>query len=300
MATLYFTLSALFGYSFSQGLLNRNVSVDTTVNITNAIPEVLFVQIESGALNITLNPGTTKAITCNATVRDWNGGSTVVNVTAIFYHNSSSNGATDDGNDHYTNSSCFLGNFDNYTRNVTCTFPVWYYANMGNWTCNVTAFDGNVTFNESVQNYSRSNFNRTNIDALLALNVTPLIDYGNLSVGDTSDPQQGNITNLGNRNINISIRGFSNTSYLPNGLGLVCDIGNITVQNEKYNIIGGTNPATYINLSNVSTSIGNLTVLQQTNDSQQVINTTYWVLYVPPNPFGRCNGTIVFQAEKAA
>ena len=44
---------------------------------------------------------------------------------------------------------------------------------------------------------------------------------------------------------------------------------------------------------------GILKYYQQTNDAVPVINTTYWVLYVPPNPFGRCNGTVVFQAEAA-
>lgn len=305
VALSYMTFSAFFGYSFTNGTNWRNVSVDTTVNITDALPEILFVRIGpvNAPNNITLNAGTTTNISCNATARDWNGGYTITNVSATFYANTTVNSTSpDDNNTHYTNSNCtpLPGEMDQYTRNFTCTFLVQYYADMGFWRCNVTATDANHTFNESVQNYSRWNYNGTHIDALLALNVTPLIDFGNLSVGDTSDPQQANVTNLGNRNINISVRGFSNTSYLTDGLAMKCDIGNITVQNEKYNLIGGQNPALYTNLSNLSAQISGFTVLQQTNDSQQVINTTYWILYVPPNPFGRCNGTVVFQAERSS
>jgi hypothetical protein len=296
-ALLYVAFGAIFGYSFSQDPANRNVSVDTTVNITNSIPEVIFVQIEGGAANITINAGTNRTVLCNATVRDWNGGATITNVSATFYHNATSNSTyPDDNNNHYTDYNCSWGNADNYTRNFTCTFYVQYYANPGIWICNVTAYDSLHVFNESVANFSRSLWNRTNINALYALNVTPLIDYQNLSVGDTSDPQQANVTNLGNMNINISVRGFGNTSYLQDGLGMYCFIGNINVSNQKYNLIGGNDITQYRNLTNASAQIPGLTV---TNDSQPVINSTYWVLYVPPNPFGRCNGTIVFQAERA-
>ncbi|HIH23978.1 TPA: hypothetical protein HA251_02995 [Candidatus Woesearchaeota archaeon] len=300
----YLSLSAFFGYSFTQGANNRNVSVDTTVNITNALPEVLYVSISpvDAPNNITLNAGSTRLVYCNATLRDWNGGGTVV-ANATFFHNASVNStAADDNNTHYANSTCANISAPYGTNgeliNVSCSFPVLYYANVGFWRCNVTVTD-NYNYNESVVNSSRSNFNSTHINAIYALNVTPLIDYGNLSVGDTSDPQEANVTNLGNTNINISVRGFTNTSYLSNGLGMVCDVGNISIASQKYNAIGGTNPATYTNLSHTSAQVSGLTIAQQTNDSQQVVNATYWLLYVPPNPFGRCNGTIVFQAERS-
>jgi hypothetical protein len=292
-ALLYVAGSALFTYSYSVGPNYRNVSVDTTVNITNARPTVLSVIIQSGATNLTLNAGTFLNVTCNATVQDFNGGNTITNVSAMFFDNVSSTSAdADDNNTHYSNTNCTLGNFDNYTRNVSCNFLVQYYANASMWTCNVTATDPYVFGNASRLG---SGFNYTHIDALLALNVTPLIDYGDLAVGDLSLAQQANITNFGNRNINISVRGYAvNSTY---NLAMICDVGNISIEHEKFNLIGGSDLAQYTNLSNSSQLIPGLTVAQQTNDAQQVINTSYWVLYVPPNPFGRCNGTVVFQAE---
>ncbi len=296
----YFLLSPFLGYSFTQGPNNRNVSVDTTVNITNSLPEVIFVKID-GSPNNTLVAGSFVRIVCNGTVRDWNGASTITNVSAAFYYNATDNATSlDDNNTHYTNDTCTLGPLsDPYIRNVSCSFPVMYYANAGTWRCNISAHDPYTNFNASVLNFSISNFNITNIDGLMALNVTPLIDYGNLSVGDTSLPQQANVTNLGNQNINISVRGFTNLSYLSNGAGMICDIGNISIESQKFNLIGGGDPTLYVNLSHTSKQVGGLTVARQQNDSEQVINTTFWLLFVPPNPFGRCNGTIVFQAEKS-
>jgi hypothetical protein len=295
-AVLYIAMAAIFGYSFEQGPNNRNVTIDARVNITNAPPIVLNVIINGGATNITLNAGSQKRIECNATVLDYNGGSTVENVTAQFFASGTSWNSSDDNNTHYTNATCSLGNYDAYTRNVSCGFNVQYHTNAGAWRCNVTAIDP-YSFNNASKN--QSNYNTTFIDALLALNVTQMIDYGDLATGDLSAAQQANVTNLGNRNINISVRGFGNASFLPDGIGMYCEISNIPVYYQKFNLIGGADIAQYTNLTNTSRQITGLTVLQQTNDSQQVINSTNWVLFVPPGPFGRCNGTIVFQAESS-
>jgi hypothetical protein len=290
---LYFAFSAFLTYSWSAGPNYKNVSVDTTVNITNAPPLVMSVLIESGASNITLIAGTYKNITCNATIRDWNGGSTITNVSATFYNNATNTSfSLDDNNTHYTNTNCSLGNFDTYTRNASCYFNIQYHADIGYWFCNVTATDPYVFSNTSRQ---QSLQNRTYIDALLALNVTPLIDYGNLAVGDIAAAQEANVTNLGNSRINVSVRGYGNVS--SDNLAFTCEIGNISSMWEKYNVIGGSDITAYTNLTNVSTRINGLSVLQQQNDSQQVINTTYWTLVVPNTAFGRCNGTVVFQAE---
>lgn len=289
-------LFTTFSFSWSAGPNYRNVSVDTRVNITQAPPSVLNViisdNVTSPIANITLNAGSFKNITCNSTVRDYNGGGTITNVSAVFYKNGTAWDAADDNNTHYSNTNCTLGASDAYTRNVSCGFAIQYYADSFTWTCNVTATDSYNFGNTSRFGW---NSNTTFINALLALNVTTLIDYGDLATGDLAPAQQANVTNLGNQNINVSVRGYG--SALNDGLAMVCDIGNISVQHEKYNLIGGSDPTAYTNLSITATRIGGLTVQRQTNDSQQVLNTTYWTLYVPPGPFGRCNGTVVFQAE---
>lgn len=287
-----FLYNALFSFSYSIGPNYRNVSVDTRVNITNSKPDVISVVVENP---ITLNAGGLQIIWCNATVRHYSNDSYIV--SAFFWDNLTDNqSGPDHGTGHYTNTSCTATSIIGYFANYTCNFSLQYYANNGSqWICNVTA-TSTYPFNGTTVGNSTSLSNTTTINALLALNVTSLINYGNMAVGDTSTPQTANVTNFGNQNINISVRGYGNTS--GDGLAFVCMIGNITVANEKYSLNKtGDFVINYLSLSSNFTLIPSLTLPQQTNDSQQVINSTYWRLYIPPNPFGQCNGTVVFEAE---
>ncbi len=280
--------------SFSQGPNNRNVTIDTRLNVTDSLPEVLQVLIEDGASNVTLTAGTNTTLNCSAIIRDYNGGTTITNVSARFWHNSTSNDPdADDNNYHYTDGSCILGNTGSFLRNVSCLFNVTYFANSGSWICNVTAWD-DYDFSTAYR-YGENN-NNTNLDGLLALNVTPLIDYGKLAVGDTSDSQQANVTNLGNVDMDVSVEGYGAERF--DGLSFNCTVGNISVEYELYNITDyGQDTTRYINLSSSLTSIPNFGVRQNTNDTGSSLNATFWVVYVPPNPFGICNGSIIFQAE---
>ncbi len=283
----YVLFTALFATSFSQGPNNRNVSVDTRVNVTQSRPVVLAVDIEGGTQNITLNAGSQRYVVCNASVRDYNGGSTVT-ANATFYDLAvATTLSPDDNNDHYTNGSCAVTATSGFFRNFSCSFPVEYYANVGFWECTVNVTDA--------YNFTDAGSNTTHIDGLLALNVTTLIDYGNLAVGDISSAQPANVTNLGNLNINVTVEGYGST--IDDGLSFVCEQENISIEYEKFNMIGGTDPLQYTNLSNNLQMVANLTIPQQTNDSKQELNTTFWLLEVPPNPFGLCNGTVIFQAE---
>lgn len=288
-AVLYMVGISMFSYSFEQGPNNRNVSVDTRVNITESLPQILSVIVDGGEGNITLVAGGARFVACNATVRDYNGGATVSGANATLFYNATDQwNSPDDNNTHYSNSSCAITGTDGYFRNFSCGFQVLYYANSGGWTCNVSVQD-DYGFNDTKDNV-------TFIDPLLALNVTTLIDYGDLAVGDVSNPQEANVTNLGNKNINVSVRGYGGQQ--DDGLSFVCQIGNISIEYEKFNTTNnGVDVNGYSNLSSGFAQIPDLTVLQQTNDAQQEINQTYWILEVPPNPFGQCNGTVIFQAE---
>ena len=162
----------------------NNVTLHTFVHISNSKPEVLAIQVYQdntpAITNITLNAGSTRNITCNVSVRDWDGYNDVVNVNATVWNNAASQSNTaDDNNTHYTNANC-SGPFNpaNYTSSYQCIFPVLYYANNGTWSCNVTAID---TFNKTGWNT-----NTTYIYSYYALNVTDGIDYGSVAVEDYS------------------------------------------------------------------------------------------------------------------
>lgn len=261
-----------------------HVNVTTRANITNAAPEILSVLIDQG---VTLNAGNNKTVYCNATIRDWNGWDDVILVNATLFHETSTHESADDGNTHYTNASCFnTGNDGSFTTEYSCGFDVIHYANNGTWTCNLTAEDS-FFFTDSLAN-------TTSINELYALNVTDTIDYGDLAVTDTSPEIPATITNLGNMNINVSVLGYGLTQ--GDGLGLVCTQGsNITVENQRFATSAAVDWTLKTPLQQTNQDMA-ITLNQPTDLTVPITFITYWQLYVPPNPFGLCTGTIRFTA----
>ncbi|MFH1606222.1 MAG: hypothetical protein ABIC91_02665 [Nanoarchaeota archaeon] len=288
--TSIFIIGSNFIYSWSAGPNYENVTIRTIVNITQSRPTILSIVVDEASDNITLNAGLTRTVICNLTVRDWNGWNDVIGVNATFWDNNSvSMSNSDDENNHYTNATCTnTGNDGNYISYWDCAFDILYYANNGsNWICNSTVIDN--------YNFTDTAFNTTTINPLYALNVTTQIDYGDLAVEDTSTSRTANVTNFGNMAIDVSIYGYGGTNFeTGNGLAFICQIGNITVDNERYST-DDIAWASMTQLTNESATISGLTLPQRTD--LEVVNITYWKLYVPPNPYGECNGTIVFAAE---
>jgi hypothetical protein len=274
----------------------KNVTVWTHVNITNAKPEVLNITIyemlNAAARNITITAGGTKTIYCNATIRDWDGFNDVKYVNATIWHvPTSNNDAADDNNSHYTNSSCtFNESISAKVGWYVCSFEVYYYSNNGTWSCNVTAQD--------YANKTGSLVNNTIFYPVYALNVTDGIDYGNLAVEDTSPVDiVANITNLGNMGINISVEGYG--ARRRDGLAMNCSLnGNISVDNERFSVSSGIAYGAKTSLVGTpgGVLIPGLTMPKQTVPTTYIINSTYWMLYVPPNPAGNCTGNIIFTA----
>ncbi len=260
-----------------------HMNVTTTVNITNALPVIINLSVEQ---DITLNVGSTKTVTCNATIRNWGGYNNLENVMGTFYYYLNESGDPDSGNVHYTNSSCAeISNDGEFIANYSCSFDVWYYANNGTWFCNVSV-------NES-SGFSDSVFNDTTINALYALNVTDVIDYGDMLVFETSSNVSANITNFGNMNINVSVLGYGATE--GDGLGLVCQYGdNIDVEHQRFSVTSVPwDDKTPLASTNQDM---NITLFQPTDATAPVTWETFWQLYVPPNPMGICTGTLRFTA----
>ncbi|MGV8169329.1 MAG: hypothetical protein ACP5N3_04705 [Candidatus Nanoarchaeia archaeon] len=289
-SSLAFLLIIIFllapAFTEAQTFLNKNVT--SRVNVTNAAPEIL--NITAMASPITLVAGSTRAVHCNVSIRDWNGFSDInstTGVNATFYHYTNNTYGPDDMNVHYTNSSCFeVSTGGLYYSNYTCSTYLQYFANNGSWYCNVSVIDN--------KSYTDSEYKQFNISALYAVNVTDIIDYGNLSVTDYSDNITATITNFGNMNINVSVLGYGATQ--GDGLGFVCTQGsNITIENQRFSSSAAAAWGAKTALSTTNQDVG-LTISQQTNDVVPVTALTYWQLYVPPNPFGLCTGTVRFTA----
>jgi hypothetical protein len=262
-------------------------NVTSRVNVTNAYPTILEVIVDQ---DITLNAGGYKTVMCNATIQDWNGWDDIDTVNATLFHNTSTHESIDNGNTHYTNGSClYTGNDGEYISYYDCTFDVIHYANSGNWICNVTAKD--------FYGFTDDLYNTTTINELYALNVTDIIDYGDLAVTDTSLEISANITNFGNVDINVSVLGYG--AVEGDGYGLMCERGgNIGVEHQRFSSIT-TLWEDKRPLAATNQDMG-LTILQATDLTAPTTWQTFWQLYVPPNPQGECTGTLRFTATTSS
>jgi hypothetical protein len=170
---------------------------------------------------------------------------------------------------------------------------MWYYANNGSWRVNATVNDNYATKDNDYGNAS--------ISALLALNVTNLIDFGNLAVTETSPSAiQANVTNLGNVPMNVSVYGYGGNSEAAGaGYAMLCEQRNITISNERYDLNSATLYDSMTPLTGSYVPIPGIKIIKQTQPEVYMVNSTYWRLHVnlTNNPFGICNGTVVFSAE---
>lgn len=298
---LLFFLFFLFFHIFSVIVgadIGENVTILSELEIGKSAPLVQNINIEDGSIN--LNPNTTKLVNCSVIAVDYNGDTTIINVTAELFDNSASaKGNPDDNNDHYTNNSCFINYTygDENTVLATCLFDLWYYANSGTWNCSVQVTDdSNLSVNES---------NTTTVEPLLALAVPDSIDYGTVNSTEVSNQNVTNITNLGNVMFNISFSGYAVTP--GDGNAMNCTLGslkNISVEHEKYNLSSSNDSVLsfsqfdeiYKNLSS-SSEINLFNLDYRTQDGvYDVNNETYWRIYVPLGVAGSCQGNIVFGA----
>lgn len=269
--------------------------VKTKVNVTNTEPNVTFVDITPRPIVLTANG--TSTIICNATIFEYNGVDDINLTNATLYDaDETTTGGADDNNNHYTNSTCGPSNCAAVGSSAVnfsceCGFSVKYYANNGtNWKCNFTVKDD--------YNLTSSKENTTTLDGLIALYTPDEIDYGNLSVSQTSEDKELNVTNVGNIDINISVRAYANATGIANeNLSMNCDFGYIFDYYQRWAIVGGTPWAQMKNVSNISTMI-NLTIPQKTEDNVQSngANATFWKLQIPYTIGGMCNGSLEFIA----
>jgi hypothetical protein len=278
--------------------INSTAELNTTVNITNSAPEVRNVVLQDP---IILNAYGNVTVSCNATVFDWDvpltDNITAVNAT-LFLQTVANHSNIDDKNNHYTNSSCVNITAIARETNYSCTFKVEYYANNGSaWNCRVYAYDrlnathSNVSINSTLQ-------------ALVAIYVPGVLDFGQMVYDNISADTLANITNAGNRNVTLNVSGYGTSKY--DGLAMNCSYGTIPLAFMKYNItpLILNNQAVFnnmTNLTNTTKALGNInfTVFHREDDSTEVSSTniTYWRLKIPPIAAGICSGKILFEAS---
>jgi len=267
---------------------------DMTLTASNTAPTVDSVLLEDDDETIEneldLASGTTKLINCSGTVSDADGNSDIDNVTSVLYDNeTSSPGAADNNNSHYTNSSCDTTVLDADTLNYDCLFGVQFHANPGLWACNVTVNDTTGAIDTKVDN--------STITELMAIDVADAdIDFGNLKVGkDTGTTDQTKvITNVGNIAFDLNLEVYD--SIYNDNLSMNCTDGSINASYERWSFTANTD----YSLKNESVSDGIGTDISNFNLSKGASSTKniFWGMGIPITPIvsGNCSGTVIFTA----
>jgi hypothetical protein len=283
---------------------------DVMSNITpNSPPQFISIQVEDSLISplgeIDLTPFSTTLVNCSGIIREYDGDSSLSNLSSEFFNSEvSSYGGADDNNYHYTNSSCFLNTtYGSSTESsFSCNYIVQYYANSGNWNCTSIVYDNSST------NSLASNI--TSINTLLALSVNSPVNFGFSNDSTVSQERTINITNAGNSMINLSLSGYANS--LGDNLSMSCvglNAGNISIFYTKYNLTSSNSGELtlsqfenlYLNLSS-SPTVKKFNLNRRQNDASPYLDDTnysYWRIYSPPGVSGTCTGNIVFGATQS-
>jgi hypothetical protein len=257
------------------------------------MPEIINISCNNGT-GVILTAGSTRGVDCIVRARDFNGGNTISSVNGTYTYFMNSSGDQDDNSVHYTNSSCTIVSIDGYNATWQCTFDLWYYANNGSWIANISVTDDYP--------HTRHNSTSSSVLPLYAVNVTPVIDFGSLAVGDYSPNMDVNVTNLGNIRINVSVFGYGGDNRTTGaGLAMRCASRNISISNERYSTNSLASYDIMTPLTGNPAMIQGFSLQKQILPAEQSTNTTYWALHVNAtnNPSGVCNGTVIFSAENA-
>lgn len=251
----------------------------------NTAPSVSNILLDdetaSPANQIDLNAGSTRTVWCNATVTDAEGYADIISSNSTIYSSSSNYSASDDRNNHYTNSSCALSEgFDTTKKNASCSFSVYYYAEPGNWTC--------VLYGIDASSAAGNNSTNSNVSQTIALDISGELNFGTVIVNNISNEINTSVYNIGNTQLDISL----------NGTNISCDLGTGSVTNLRYNTTDyGQDYGNMTSLTNDFVLIDDFALAKKTTtDESQVSKNVSWKLKMPLGVKGTCTGAVQFTA----
>jgi len=251
-------------------------TAQTTVDVGNLGPQV---GTPSATDPIDLNEGSDITVYCNTTINDTNGWEDIDEVNATL--KTVQTPCTADPDNCYKNTSCTIGTGSSNSLDVNCSFSVLWYADSGDWYCNITANDSQGT-----SNYS--SISTVTINSLVALDVNSSIGFGSLSIGQDSGNHTAQVNNTGNSQIDVRL----------NGTNMSCDTqGNITVGQLHYNTTSASDwtlmcALTETNTDTCSEIQSNFDLTDGASSNKDI----YWILRVPSGVSGICTGYITFTA----
>ncbi len=238
---------------------------------------------------VNLLAGANKTVYCNGTAADLDSYSDILNINASLYFNTNTPDSEYNRSTKYDNSSCTLLNPSGSSIDFVCGFDLEYYAFNGTWYCNATVID----------NINSTNSSETSIlvNDLIALSITPVIDFGQLEPLQISPVDAVvNVTNLGNVAFDLSIHSYA---QIPgDNKAMVCDEGDIDFEFERFSTAAYQNFLTMTAVNNSQNAVDVDFNLSQKvyGSSLDSIRNLYWKLQIPFAADGMCSGKIVVSA----
>lgn len=305
LATLLF-IGGLLLIVVVVNLRSRADDSSTSATISNAAPTIntlYFSESSQGSSisDLSLNENTTKPLYVYGSYTDNNGCADVSSLTLQLYQNgSATTGCSyNDRNCYNSNSTGYSCNFTtvpgdtcsggtDVTANYECTVPIQFFADATDsgpfsaydWVGRIEATDASST--------SGYLTGLLTINTLTALDVGSSINYGSLSIGQTSASDETlAITNTGN---NDSLQ------VLGSGTNMSCTVGSIPVGNQRYALASGVGYGYMTSLTGSPVNLG-ATISKATALASPSTYNTFWKLQIPSSGVaGTCYGTSTFSA----
>lgn len=293
-----------YAYVFdSHGFASASNYVTGTYIINNVSPTVVSLTLNN-SLNISLAEGVTTSVPVTATVSDYNSCQDVMTVETSVYRSeigypACDTNAEDNDNYCYAQVTCTLtggtctGSTDEFS-DYSCSVDMQYHADstftdslfpLENWLNTVKVMDDNS------QNHDLEVSAGVEVLTTNALDVTNVINYGSLNIGDKNDPLDKItvVTATGNVGLDQELAG---TDMSDGGSGV------IGVGYQKHSLVSGTAYASGIPLTTILTEY-EINILKTTVANTPETKNTWWGLEIPTGiPPGVYTGTNTVTAIK--
>jgi hypothetical protein len=271
--------------------------------INNVVPTVVSLSLNN-SLNISLAEGITTSVPVSATISDFNSCQDVATVEASLYRSSIGYAACDtnvEDNDNYCYAqvSCTVaggtctGSTDEFA-DYNCSVNMQYHADstftdslfpLENWLSTVKIID------DDLQSHNLEVSAGVEVLTTTAMDITSVINYGSLNIGDKNDPLDKITVMTATGNVGLD-QELAGTDMSDGGSGV------IGVVYQKHSLASGTAYASGISLTTVMTEY-EINVLKTTIAISPETKNTWWGLEIPTGiPPGVYTGTNTVTAVK--
>lgn len=271
------------GVTLSSGSVSTsgNITITGTTTLYVDTPPIVSSVSLNGGSNINLTENTTTSISATATITDANGHADISSATSKIYRSGvvSAQDCTTNNNNCYS-ASCSLTGCSGNSCTATCTINIQFHADPTEagttyaseyWLAWIQATDGSAN---TASSYSPNNV--TEVNKLVALNVTSSVSYGSLQAGNNTGASNEvtTITNTGNSAIDLEISGSNLCTDHPTCSGATIGVGQQQYKDTTFTYGAGTALGT-------SPATLNMSLAKPTDSPSNSTGSVYWGIALP-------------------